>query len=96
MTDLPDNPPHNPPQNKTPSNSHFFNFFVDRKSPKWNDKPNIGSLFHIGTDRQLFLEKIWIAEAQGVMERINEPVRREVVIFPEHPWERGGVSNMVT
>ena len=54
------------------------------------------SPIHIGTDRQLFVDNFWIAEAQGVMQCLHEPVRREVVISAEHPWERGGVSYMVT
>ena len=51
---------------------------------------------HIGTDRQLFVDDFWIAEAKDVTQRLHEPVRREVVISAEHPWERGGVSYMVT
>ena len=57
---------------------------------------NNRSPIHIGTDRQLFVDNFWIAEARGVTQRLHEPVRREVVISPEHPWERGGVSYMVT
>ena len=57
---------------------------------------NNSSPIHIGTDRQLFVDNFWIAEMQGVTQRLHEPVRREVVISPEHPWERGGVSYMVT
>ena len=52
---------------------------------------NNRSPIHIGTDRQLFVDNFWIAEARGVTQRLHEPVRREVVISPEHPWERGGV-----
>ncbi len=51
---------------------------------------------HIGTDRQLFVDDFWIAEAHAVTRRLHEPVRREIVISAEHPWERGGVSYMVT
>ena len=51
---------------------------------------------HIGTNRQLFVDEFWIAEANGVIRRLHEPVRREVAIAAEHPWERGGVSYMVT
>ena len=51
---------------------------------------------HIGTDRQLFVDDFWIAEAKDVMQHLHEPVRQEIVISAEHPWERGGVSYMVT
>ena len=51
---------------------------------------------HIGTDRQLFVDDFWITEAIDVTRPLHEPVRREVVISAEHPWERGGVSYMVT
>ena len=51
---------------------------------------------HIGTDRQLFVDDFWIAEAKDVTRRLHEPVRREIAISAEHPWERGGVSYMVT
>ena len=51
---------------------------------------------HIGTDRQLFVDDFWIAAAKDVTRRLHEPVQREIVIAAEHPWERGGVSYMVT
>ena len=51
---------------------------------------------HINTNRQLFVDNFWIAEAKDVTRRLHEPVRREIVISAEHPWERGGVSYMVT
>lgn len=49
----------------------------------------------IGSDRQLFLDAEMLAELDGVDRRLHEPVRRERVIVPEHPWEEGGVSYMV-
>lgn len=51
---------------------------------------------HIGTNRQLFVDDFWVADADGVTRRLHEPARREVAIAAEHPWERGGVSYMVT
>ena len=57
---------------------------------------NNSTPIHIGTDRQLFVDDFWIDEAQDVTRRLHEPVRREIVISAEHPWERGGVSYMVT
>ncbi|MFC1526111.1 hypothetical protein ACFL6X_04785 [Candidatus Latescibacterota bacterium] len=50
----------------------------------------------IGTDRQLFVDEHWIAESHGVELRLHTPVRHEVAIAAEHPWEKGGVSYMVT
>lgn len=51
---------------------------------------------NIGSDRQLFTDAFWIAEAEGIGRRLQHPVRREIAIAAEHPWERGGVSYMVT
>lgn len=50
----------------------------------------------IGSDRQLFLDEAMIADMDGAVRRLHEPVRRERVIVPEHPWEEDGVSYMVT
>jgi len=50
----------------------------------------------IGTDRQLFVDEFWLAEAKGISRRLHHPVRREVAIAAENPWELGGVSYMVT
>ena len=47
---------------------------------------------HIGTDRQLFVDDLWIDTAAGVQRVLHEPVRREVALEPEHPWETGGLS----
>ncbi|MCZ6681352.1 MAG: hypothetical protein O7E52_29410 [Candidatus Poribacteria bacterium] len=51
---------------------------------------------HIGTNRQLFVDDFWIADAKGITRRLHAPVPREIAIAAEHPWERGGVSYMVT
>lgn len=50
----------------------------------------------IASDRQLFLDDLLIASTDNVERRLHEPVRRERVIVPEHPWEEEGVSYMVT
>ncbi len=50
---------------------------------------------YIGTNRQLFVDDFWIAEAKGVTRQLHEPARREVAIAADNPWERGGVSYMV-
>ncbi len=50
----------------------------------------------VGGDRQLFLDETLIATKRGVRLAMHAPVRREVVITNEHPWEKQGVSYMVT
>ena len=42
---------------------------------------------HIGTDRQLFLDDFIIETLSGARRKMHQPVRREKVIRPEHPWE---------
>ena len=41
----------------------------------------------IGTDRQLFVDEYVIAEQKGTERRLHSPVRREVAIAVDHPWE---------
>ena len=69
-----------------------YQFLEGKMAQHDNDSAPI----HIGTDRQLFVDDFWIDEAKYVTRHLHEPVRREVVISAEHPWERGGVSYMVT
>ncbi len=49
----------------------------------------------ISNDRQLFLDDTIVASMDGLCRKLHEPVRRERVIVPEHPWETEGVSYMV-
>lgn len=49
----------------------------------------------IGSRRQLFVGQDLIAEMKNVRQFLHEPVRREIAIKPEHPWEQEGVSYMV-
>ena len=49
------------------------------------------ALPHIGTDRQLFVDDFWIDEARAVERRLHPPVKREVAIHSDRPWEGGGV-----
>ncbi len=51
---------------------------------------------NIGTDRQLFVDDFWIAEADGVSRKLHSPVKRETVLEREKPWEEGSVSYMGT
>ena len=46
----------------------------------------------IGTERQLFVDDFWIAYSTGVERVLHQPVRREVVLHPDRPWEAGGLS----
>ena len=50
----------------------------------------------IGSDRQLFVDDHLTDRMSGATRMLHRPVRREVVITAEHPWEKHGVSYMVT
>ncbi|MBU08531.1 MAG: hypothetical protein CME13_11245 [Gemmatimonadetes bacterium] len=50
---------------------------------------------HIGSDRQLLFDDLWIEDSEDVTRRLHSPVRREIAIAAENPWEQGGVSYMV-
>ena len=54
--------------------------------------PQSATPTNIGTDRQLFVDDFWIADSTGVQRVLHEPMRREVALNPEHPWETGGLS----
>ena len=47
---------------------------------------------NIGTDRQLFVDDAWVADSSGVARRMHEPVRREVAITIDRPWEVGSIG----
>ncbi len=51
---------------------------------------------HIGSDRQLFVDEHWIAESRDVTRVLHEPVRREIAIDTDYPWEEGNVGSMST
>ncbi|HID77061.1 MAG TPA: hypothetical protein EYP56_13830 [Planctomycetaceae bacterium] len=50
----------------------------------------------IGSRRQLFVDGHLIEHMDGVRQVLHHPVRREVAIEAEYPWEKYGVSYMVT
>ena len=50
----------------------------------------------VGTRRQLFVDGYLIEKMTGARHVLHRPVRRDVAIAPEHPWEQHGVSYMVT
>ena len=51
---------------------------------------------HIGTDRQLFVDAFWIADAAGVSRKLHTPRKRETVLERDRPWEHDHVSYMGT
>ncbi len=51
---------------------------------------------NIGSRRQLFVDGYLIKKMTGARQVLHRPVKREVAIKPEHPWEKHGVSYMVT
>ena len=51
---------------------------------------------NVGSSRQLFVDGHLIQRMDGVRQVLHHPIRREVVIKPEHPWEKYGVSYLVT
>ena len=50
----------------------------------------------IGSRRQLFVDDHLIEKMTGVRQILHHPVKRDVAIKPEHPWEKHGASYMVT
>ncbi len=45
----------------------------------------------IGSDRQLFVDDLLIDSSEGVRRRLQEPVRREIAIPGDRPWDAGNV-----
>ena len=45
----------------------------------------------VDTDRQLFVDDFWIDRSSGVERVLHPPVKREIAIPPDKPWEAGGV-----
>ncbi len=41
----------------------------------------------IGTDRQLFVDDYWTAKRRGAERKLHSPVRREIAIAADNPWE---------
>lgn len=50
----------------------------------------------VGMRRQVFVDRHLIESMNNVRQVLNHPIRREIAIKPEHPWEKHGVSYMVT
>ena len=47
-------------------------------------------LLDIGTNRQLFLDGYWIESSSSVERILHSPESKEVVLYPEKPWEEAG------
>ena len=47
-------------------------------------------LLDIGTNRQLFLDGYWIENSSSVERILHSPESKEVVLYPEKPWEEAG------
>jgi len=58
--------------------------------------PADDQVIDVGIRRQLFVDGHLIEKADGVRRVLHRPVRREIAIGAEHPWEKHGVSYMVT
>lgn len=50
----------------------------------------------IGSDRQLFVDDFWLADSTGVQRVLHPPTPEDVALSPEHPWEVGGLSYLIT
>jgi len=55
-----------------------------------------GQVVNVGTRRQLFVDSHLIERMDGVRQVLHRPIRREIAIKAERPWEKFGVSYMVT
>jgi len=49
--------------------------------------------YPLGTDKHLFIDEFLIASKQNVTLRVNPPQRKELVIIPDRPWERNGITS---
>jgi len=49
--------------------------------------------YPLGANRHLFLDEFLIAEKTNVTLAVNTPQCMELVIIPDKPWERGGITS---
>ena len=59
-------------------------------------RSHAGDAMDIGSRRQLFVDRTLIESLRDARLVLHRPIKREIAIKPEHPWERNGVSYMVT
>ena len=59
-------------------------------------RSNANEFVDIGSRRQLFVDRTLIESIHDAHLVLHHPVKREIAIKPEHPWEKNGVSYMVT
>ena len=43
---------------------------------------------NIGSNRQLFVDQYWIDHLKGVVRKLPQPVRQEIVIESDKPWDQ--------
>lgn len=51
-----------------------------------------GPILHVGSRKQLFIDKRFIRADEGIYVTMNQPVKMESVIRPEKPWELGWIT----
>ncbi len=60
---------------------------------KAEDRTRKAAPHRLGTNRHLFIDEFLIAEKKDVTLCVNPPQRKELVIIPDRPWERGGITS---
>ncbi|MDZ4403246.1 kelch repeat-containing protein [Prosthecobacter sp.] len=64
--------------------SHFNHFLVGKIKPK---PLPVAKPFNIASRWELFVDEYLVAEKSGVALKLHEPVKREVVLTTDQPWE---------
>lgn len=52
-----------------------------------------GEPYPLGSNKHLFLDEFLIAQKADVTLTVNPPQLKELVIIPDRPWERGGITS---
>ncbi len=53
----------------------------------------MNNIYSIGTNRQLFLDEMWLTAPNNISRKLHTPDRREAVIEADYPWEKGFVGS---
>ena len=53
----------------------------------------MNNIYSIGTNRQLFLDEMWLTAPNNISRKLHSPDRREAVIEADYPWEKGFVGS---
>lgn len=64
--------------------SHFNHFLVGKIKPK---PLPVAKPFNIASRWELFVDEYLVAEKSGVSLKLHEPVKREIVLTTDQPWE---------